>query len=369
MLHYFFQLLPALLSCSLALGIWWYHSFDLVSPCILIILLLLTGYHYENKKNLPFVLILLMISFIIGAIRYKQEITFYKNVYATLNNQVCDVTAAITDIQTSNHPYFKKQITIKITKIKIYNRWKPLAFSIQLNLPDLKENIAVADEIKISNIQFRYPANSSFKKYLMRKGIIVSLFQEPISITIIKKPYLSINRLLHQIRANLAHSLHSKMPRKVRSLFFSIFLGKRNNKSDSAMRHQCKLWGISHYLARSGLHLILFILIWQFFLNVLPFSTDAKTAAAMIISMLYCVLSWPSVSFSRALYTFLLHQMCKLASLPSNSMYLLGIVCFVTLLINPHHLFFVDFQLSFILAFAIAWYAFLRYSTWPASLT
>ncbi len=359
----FSQLLPAIMSSVFALGIWWHHSFFNRMPLIIFtFVLLMSGCYYVYQKKLPYVLIFLIASFAIGAIRYRQEINFYKNIYATLNDQLCDIRATVTDIQTTDHPYFKKQITIKVTRIKISDRWKAITFGLQLNLPTLEKDITVADTIKISDLQMKLPTNIGFKKYLMRKGIVASLFKESIAIITIKKPYWSINRLIHQARASIAESLQTKIPRKVRSLFFSIFLGKRTNKHTSMLRQHCKIWGISHYLARSGLHLILFICIWQLFLNLFPFSTNIKTIAAMILSILYCMLSWPSVSFSRALYTFLLHQLCKLVSLPSSSTRLLGIVCFLTLLINPHHLFFIDFQLSFTLAFAIAWYALFRYS-------
>ena len=71
----------------------------------------------------------------------------------------------------------------------------------------------------------------------------------------------------------------------------------------------------------------------------------------MSLSILYFILSWPSISFIRAFLIFLFTKYCNLHRHPTHFMHILLLTCCIVLLINPLQLFFLDFQLSFFLTF------------------
>ena len=116
-----------------------------------------------------------------------------------------------------------------------------------------------------------------------------------------------------------------------------------------------KWWGLSHYLARSGLHLVIIASIWFILLSIfkVPYLLKNLISAVFIIS--YHLLTWPSIPFIRSIIVFILYKLCIFFDLQINSLHLLNLTCFIILLFNPFQLFFLDFQLSFGLTYALIW--------------
>jgi competence protein ComEC len=141
-------------------------------------------------------------------------------------------------------------------------------------------------------------------------------------------------------------------------LFSTIFLGNKDGVKKRLNNEKIffKLWGISHYLARSGLHLVVFLALLELLLRLIPITFVLKQIISLCIAMIYFLLSWSSLSFMRAFLTFIMYKICLLLGLSSNFLHLVILTCFITLLYNPAHLFFLDFQLSFGLTFALAWF-------------
>src|SRR3990167_3930800 len=115
-------------------------------------------------------------------------------------------------------------------------------------------------------------------------------------------------------------------------------------------------WGLSHVLARSGLHLVIFVFIWRWLLNFLPLSFYRKNLLLLFISLVYALCSWPSVSFIRAWYALIFYFFCALfLRRPSHTLHIISLVYCIILFLNPLQLFFLDFQLSFLLTYALTW--------------
>jgi competence protein ComEC len=151
--------------------------------------------------------------------------------------------------------------------------------------------------------------------------------------------------------------LFCKMSKKTSAFFSSLFLGykKVDEREMSLLKEHFKWWGISHYLARSGLHMVIFSFVLHLFLRVIPITFLYKQIILLVLSLLYFFLSFPSVSFNRAFLTFLLFKMCILTQQQTHPLHLFTLTTFIILLINPWQLFFLDFQLSFGLTFALIW--------------
>ena len=56
------------------------------------------------------------------------------------------------------------------------------------------------------------------------------------------------------------------------TFFFFSFGNITSKKTLSSYKDSFKQWGIMHYLARSGLHLVLFLSLFSIILNYLPLS-------------------------------------------------------------------------------------------------
>ena len=118
--------------------------------------------------------------------------------------------------------------------------------------------------------------------------------------------------------------------------------------------HSFRQWGISHYLARSGLHLTIFTFIWLMLFRLFPFSFFFKQLFMLLLCSIYLVFSWSSISFLRAFYSFFLYTICNICKIPIHFLHILTLVTLYVAICNPIQIFFLDFQLSFALTFALA---------------
>lgn len=126
----------------------------------------------------------------------------------------------------------------------------------------------------------------------------------------------------------------------------SIFLGKTHLLKNST-RSLFEQWGISHYLARSGLHLVMLVVLLGFLLNTLALPVFMHKLIMLAAVFLYHLLTVPSISFLRALLMNLALGGAFFAGTAPNTFHIFLVVTLVTILNNPFVVFFADFQLSF----------------------
>lgn len=212
--------------------------------------------------------------------------------------------------------------------------------------------IQVADTILLCNTIFT-PSTGSYRKICVRNNIVATAFCTKLHYHLIKRPLYSVQRSVHMLRNNTLTKIRNKMTSATHNLFSSIFLGVPLPQSNLLRTHFI-YWGIVHYLARSGLHLVLFLLMWRMIMQTLPIPWLMRHIAMTFFILLYLLLSWTSVSFNRACSLFFLSQICNILSVRIHQGYLLALTTFLILTYNPSHIFFLDFQLSFGLTAALA---------------
>lgn len=249
----------------------------------------------------------------------------------------------IKTIEETN--FFKKFFSNKAISLYVYSK----------KIPTLK----VADQVSIKNLSIKKPDYGDFKKYLLKEGVSGTAFVYKIETELVSRPHFSLWRCLNEKKQSLINSLQKKMSKPVTALFCSLFLGEQNQDKNFIEQEKLgfKVWGIVHHLARSGLHLAIFILCWFFLLSFLPIPFFIKHIVLIVLSTTYFLLSTPSISFVRAFHLFLLFTLSALLKLPMGALHGLVLSALITLLYNPYQLFFLDFQLSFYLTFCLAWLA------------
>ena len=335
-----------------------YNPFLFLSSIITIFLVMIRAIKII-PFNPPNLFIMLFLAFIAGAILYQNQLNKHEQFYYQTQNQHFDIIGTVTDIATNNHATMKTSITLQTNNIKKTSSkvWQPLDKKI-LIYTAYRHKICVGDVITLLKIQFKKPQNSSFNHYLVKKEIAASLFIYRLIYTLEYRPSWSLNRWIFNQKERLFNNIQKKMSSKTFTFFSSLFLGNRTTLKTKiqSMNEQFKKWGISHLLARSGIHLTIFIFTWQTLLCFLPLSFIIKQYILIIFSIIYFIFSWPSVSFARAFSIFALYQLCNLSKRPAHFLHLLFLTCFLFLILNPMQLFFLDFQLSFSLTFALAWF-------------
>jgi len=236
--------------------------------------------------------------------------------------------------------------------------WYRRAWSKRTN--KVKPTILPGDLIRIKNVTLKtaqgansISGNPRYSDYLIKEKILASLFTRKASYAIEERPAYSFTRYVHQKRVALARALQAKMPQKTFGYFSSIFLGNKQNRAIQEATPYFKAWGIVHHLARSGLHIAIFILIWVLIFSSLPLFFLLKQGLLVLLCLTYAILSWTSISFMRSLTVFLLYELGICCNKQTNAFYLLLLTAISVLFLNPTQLFFLDFQLSFGLTLAL----------------
>ena len=306
----------------------------------------------------PPITFLCLASFIVGAWRYQSTIKAHLEFSQILSNKPFSIQGTVISIDPQDHPRMKQKLTIQTDAFTPEGyRENHSKRIIQIYLTK-KTDAKVADHIKIHGLILKKNNNQSYEHYLIKEQISATLFLPSLNYTLINRPTISYARWLFYFKEDLLYRCKKKLSRSTFSFFASVFLGNKmyEKKQMEKPKDNCKTWGISHYLARSGLHMIIFMYLCYLLLGLFPLPFTFKQIIFISIGILYYILSWPSISFIRAFISFLLFKSCSLLQVSSQLLHLFSIVTIGVLLYNPMQLFFLDFQLSFGLTFALAWF-------------
>ncbi len=222
----------------------------------------------------------------------------------------------------------------------------------------IKGSLKPGDRITLTHIVFNQPTNKSFLQYLCKENIQTTLFGNIVIHSVVQceqrgLPCCLLRNILNQKIATLSKSM--KPCTKI--LLDSLFFGKKlfNKYLFSTIKQLFARWGLSHYLARSGLHLVMFIAIWGILLRVIPLRFAFKELLLILLIIGYGLLSYSSVSFLRALWMSIIYKLCNLVRLRINVLNVVILVAYATLIYNSLQLLFLAFQLSFFLTYALGW--------------
>ena len=341
-------------------GILWHAtSMPLLLPTTLIAMLTIAT--LTTKKNVAkntLLVALASTAFFAGNFRYKQQIAAQEYFFKKTRGKTFDIIATVQNMQKNDgaiSPFCSTLFVKKIKESRENASWEKLRKNIQIyTFKPLA--LQVADKVKIKQITIKEPANKKFVAYLIKQSIAATIFKKNPSCKVLHRPRYAINRWLHLKKQTILNTLKRKMPRRLFAIFSSLFLGNKSSckKETDKVKIKFKAWGILHLLARSGLHLILFLLICEYILQWVPLYFLIKQIIMILLSILYLVLSWPSVSFIRAFSVLTAYKACPLLNIKPDLIHIVAIICFTMLLHNPIQIFFLDFQLSFLLTFTLA---------------
>ncbi|MFA5075011.1 MAG: ComEC/Rec2 family competence protein [Candidatus Babeliales bacterium] len=361
---------------SLILGIYWQSRFCFCFRALITIIIILFALliflesacidFFKKLRNFDTrygELIIYYLFFISGALLFQSQIN---NSYYLLNkfkNKNLNIIARVKDKEKVENNNIKKEI-LNLQVIKTQKLTQPYYKETNFNLlcyTQTPTTTKVGDTVLIKNVFLKNQKESNltakfptFYDYLIKENILCSVFVKNLDYKIISSPYFNIKRWIHDKKIAVYNNLKTKILPKTFYFFSSIFLGNRKECCINKFKNQFCLWGISHYLARAGLHIALFIFIWGLILFFLPLNIYIKKSFLLIICFIYNLFSWTSISFVRALYLFFILQSGRILDQQINFLHSLTLICLIILLFNPIQLFFLDFQLSFALTFALA---------------
>ncbi len=296
--------------------------------------------------------------FLLGAWRSSYQVHQHMRAWQLVDPAQHELIGIIQDIGQTN---IAKQLLyrIHITHQARNNGslWQPIDMTLYVYSKEVKR-IQVGDTIKLPAIKLHQKNPSEYDQYLIKEGINSSLFKDLSESTTIHHPTFCMTRWLHTTRNYFFNAMITKMSSPTATLFASLFCGqtKVNFYESTQWAYLFRAWGLSHYLARSGLHLALFIYIWIMLLRHIPCAFFFKQLLPFILTLIYGLLSWSSTAFYRALITFGLYTWATVHKRRTNFLHILALVCIITLTYNPINLLFLDFELSYGLTLALGWF-------------
>lgn len=304
-------------------------------------------------------IVLYAVVFLASGMSYYLSVAQQKEFCQYSHNHTFDVTGMAIDISQTGNFRLPWAIKLKVHSLVCTDYMiEPWNSHISICLYTKNApSFSVSDTIEVKNISFKTPKNKEFMRYLIKEEVVTTATMDKTSIKLINHPTWSIKRWLSNYRQQLLDHFQQSMNQQTYLSFGSIFLGNTvTKKKVEKMKNHLKVWGLFHYIARAGLHLVIFVSIWMFILSFLPISWFWRQWLMILLSGTYFLLTWPSIPFNRAFFTFLLTKIFTLFGYRSYYVPTLSIVVLITLLIHPMYLFCLDFQLSFGITYALAWF-------------
>ncbi len=302
------------------------------------------GYQQPSLKRNFFTALLFFIAGI--------GITTYKLKPATLPEAFINYRYIVVNyekVQGSNWPF-------KITIQTCPRSWweSPLTFLVYTKK---KGFLTVGDTVKIPQLIIQQPKDPHFSLYLTKEGFDGTAFAYSLKAYTKEKPLFNILYFIHSIKHYCIEQASEILKPDTYALFLSVFLGNKDEQKQTLdnLRPLFLNWGLSHQLARSGLHLIFFIPFLILLISMLPLPFFLKEILTISIVGIYGLFSWTSISFLRACCCFFILRASILFSFFMPPLHILLLTTLLVLLHNPLQLFFLDFQLSFFLSFALLW--------------
>ena len=239
---------------------------------------------------------------------------------------------------------------LKLKKIKIGTQWQTSTDSFIIYTRKAGF-LKASDTILIPQLELAKITDKN--KTLLQRTKCSALAFHPTFIKRIFRPQISIKRFFQEKKNDIKEKLKKAFKKSEYTLFSSIFLGKKENQELYKIRKLFNTWGITHYLARSGLHLALIFILLSALFNILFIPLIIKIFLIFGVCIIYAALSWSSISFTRSLLLMLSYQLCMLLKLPIDSFHLLNLVFLVCIIPHTYLIFQLDFQLTFTLTYSL----------------
>lgn len=288
--------------------------------------------------------------FLAGLFRCAALTDYYKTAESLILGQSLSGTARIRSC-IHRASGFKTILTLEITDVSHVKLQYPITLQIVLRQKCL---LQIDDIIKFRNL-YVPPTKNTY--HLHKRSINGVAHLQKLSYILLKRPSWSIMRYYTAQKATLATRIKRVLSARAYALFATLFLGKSDyGYATNELRRSARYWGITHYLARSGLHVMVLLGVWAFCLRLLMIPWPLQQAMILTLLGVYYSFSWTSISFSRAVLIFLFYKICNIAGRSYDPLHLLCITLLILLFLQPLHLFALDFQLSFGLTYVLGIY-------------
>lgn len=323
-----------------------YINFILLCCC----LLLITTVFIKRQWSLK-IFSTLLLSIVIGNYLHQQQINEFHDFKSKVNLNSFNVAGTVVDYNRIDNSAFKYRLIFCTDLFENQNK-KINANKLIAVYTKKLASINIGEQIILKDLNFNFSGETNFENYLIKNQLTASVFTSELSF---EKTKLAPAWSFAKYRQMLLKKINYTMSDRTKIMFNSIFLGyKPENKNETLeLKNKFQFWGIIHYLARSGLHLAIISTMWQTICTVLTIPILYSNLITLFFVLLFYLLTWSALPFIRALVLIACYRVCHFLEIQVHLLHLLNLSCIAILIYNPIALFFLDFQLSFILTYGL----------------
>ena len=341
--------------------VWQYYAFHLFFPTIIFAGSLLIIIWTQNNYTYQYLIycVTLGLFFLLGSWRQAEQEYVLSKFEFFAKNGLSNIIGVVDDIEYYEGKKYKQ--TIILSPKLIHGEELPRIFKGK-KIKIVAQNLAgidIGNSIYFEKLILQTSISKQQKQLLMRAGFLgTSYLNATHSYILCSQEAYSFQHWLKCKKYTLRENLKKRMSSLTFSLFDTLFLGFRSSSREyQTIKQNFQLWGIVHYLARSGLHLVIISTLWKALLCCVPLGFIINNLLILFCIIFYALLTQFNISFIRALLLFILYTFCMLTNIVPHKIHLVLLTGFIILIGSPIELFFLDFQLSFSLTFFIALFA------------
>ncbi|HHV16674.1 MAG TPA: DNA internalization-related competence protein ComEC/Rec2 [Gelria sp.] len=194
------------------------------------------------------------------------------------------------------------------------------------------------------------PGEFDYRKYLEKNGIFYICSVKEEKDLYVSREASGFSRWINSYRHNSQELIKKVLPPDDATILLGMLLGMKEG-IDSKEYSDYQKTGIVHIFSVSGLHVGFLLLLCAWICSLLEFSRGSRMLAGIFLLIIYASLvGWP-VSVTRAVIMGALGLIAFYSGRDNRMLNSLGLAGIIVLLINPHSL----LQISFQLSFAAAW--------------
>lgn len=287
-----------------------------------------------------------------GAVITQYHTQKHKKLTELFTSYTLSIIGTIIDKKEYNQQQKQQQFVIHVSKFHttLNHTWRQLNTKILINTKNYSW-LQIGDTIEIKNLTCAQVTTE--KKFLMQhygyRGTAFNVFD----IILHNRPLWHFKNTIYTLKNRLSAKIKQKLNPQTYNLFSSLFLGK-HEKSDSIDTYILfSPWGLNHYLARAGLHLLILFFILNILTSLIISRFFTKIFVNTGISVCYYALSYTNTPFMRALLVFLSYQCCHIFKTQIQTLHILNLILLGYLLLKPIDIFFLDFQLTFAITYTL----------------
>lgn len=282
-----------------------------------------------------------------GAWHTQQTSIAHQQLQRLYAQHTLDIIASVDDMTPTKNKRYILFLNVHAFRLHAQQVWQPTNDRISLCVPI--NNLAIGDTICVETLICQSLNDDESAHNTLTAH---SFFAK--NIVVIYHPDWSIKRYIAQKRNYFWLSFEKKLSPQTFRLTSIIFFGKSiNDELQQHIRTDFVQWGVAHYLARSGIHLILMLILINALLSFFLLSIYTRTIITTLIGLFYFCFSWASIPFIRACFALGGYQMCHLLKIPINTLHILHLTLIAGLIIDPLIIVCLDFQLTFALTYAL----------------